>query len=130
MQTNEVKVFVDELRGQWKDLWRNRIDDKVRAEGIAKQDYSGLFVERGTVIMATRDFKPLDFFDIVQEHLSLDAEKAVPPNSTIGGWGKFIRNKIREQKNTIRRFVPPKPTHKKGQQLKKGGRGWLHIKTR
>ena len=130
METTEVKEFVDELRGQWKDLWRNRIDDKVRAEGIAKQDYSGLFVERGTVIKATRDYKPLEFFDIVQEHLTLDAEKAVPPNSTIGGWGKFIRNKIRKQKNTTRRYVPPKPTHKKGQQLKRGGRGWLHVKMR
>jgi len=44
--------------------------------------------------MATRDFKPLEFFDIVQEYLEFDAEKAVPPNSTIGGWGKFIRNNI------------------------------------
>ena len=130
METNEIKDFVDELRSQWKDLWQNRIDDKVRAEGVAKQDYSGLFVERGTVIMATRDYKPLEFFDIVQEHLTLDAEKAVPPNSTIGGWGKFIRNKIRKQKNTTRRYVPPKPTHKKGQQLKRGGRGWLHVKMR
>jgi len=130
METNEIKEFVDELREQWKDLWLNRIDDKVRAEGIAKQDYSELFVERGTVIMATRDYKPLEFFDIVQQYLSFDAEKAVPPNSTIGGWGKFIRNKIRNQKNTIRRFAPPKPTHTKGQQLKKGGRGWLHIKMR
>ena len=130
MEINEVKEFVDELRGQWKDLWRNRIDDKVRAEGIAKQDYSELFVERGTVIMATRDYKPLEFFDIVQEHLTLDAEKAVPPNSTIGGWGKFIRNKIRNQKKTTRRFAPPKPTYAKGQQRKKGGRGWLHTKMR
>lgn len=130
MEINEVKEFVTELRDQWKDLWRNRIDDKVRAEGIAKQDYSGLFVERGTVIMATRDYRPLDFFDIVQQYLPFDAEKVVPPNSTIGGWGKFIRNKIRNQKNTIRRFVPPKPAHKKGQQLKKGGRGWLHTKMR
>jgi len=113
METNEIKEFVDELREQWKDLWLNRIDDKVRA-----------------VIMATRDYKPLEFFDIVQQYLSFDAEKAVPPNSTIGGWGKFIRNKIRNQKNTIRRFAPPKPTHTKGQQLKKGGRGWLHIKMR
>ena len=130
MGTNEVKEFVDELRGQWKDLWRNRIDDKVKAEGIAKQDYSGLFVERGTVIMATRDFKPLEFFDIVQEHFNIDAEKAVPPNSTIGGWGKFVRDKIRNQKKTTRRYLPPKPTRKKGQQLKKGGRGWLHAKMR
>ena len=130
METTELKGFVDELRGQWKDLWRNRIDDRVRAEGIANQDFSKLFIDQGTVIMATRDFKPLEFFDIVEEYLQLDAEKVVPPNSTIGGWGKFIRNKIRNQKKTTRRFAPPKPTPKKGQQRKKGGRGWLHNKMR
>ncbi len=130
MEINEIKEFVDELRGQWKDLWRNRFDDKVRAEGIAKKEYSNLFVERGTVIMATRDFRPLDFFDIVKHHLSDDAEKGVPPNSTIGGWGKFVRNKICINKNKTRRFIPPTPSRKKGQQLKKGGRGWLHAKMR
>ena len=130
METNEIKEFVDELRNQWKHLWRNRLDDKVRAEGIAKQDYLKLFVEQGTVIMATRDYKPLELFDIIQQHLAFEAEKAVPPNSTIGGWGKFIRNKIRKQKNTTRRFSPPKPTPKKGQQVKKGGRGWLHVRMR
>jgi hypothetical protein len=128
MEINDVKEFVDELRTDWKHLWRNRLDDKVRAEGIAKQDYSKLFVERGTVIMATRDYKPLEFFDIVKEYLGFDAEKTVPPNSTIGGWGKFIRNNIRKQKKPTRRFSPPKPTRKKGQQQKKGGRGWLHAK--
>jgi hypothetical protein len=126
MERSEMKEFVDDLRVQWKDLWRNRIDDRVRAEGIAQQEYSSLFVERGTVIMATRDFKPIEFFDIVQHYLSSDAEKAVPPNSTIGGWGKFVKNNIRNHKTRTRRYAPPKPTHKKGQQLKKGGRGWLH----
>ena len=130
METNEIKEFVDELRGQWKDLWRNRFDDKVRAEGIAQKEYSNLFVECGTVIMATRDFRPLDFFDIVQQYLSSDAEKAVPPNSTIGGWGKFVRNQIRKNKNKTGRLIPPKPVHRKGQLLKKGGRGWLHSKIR
>lgn len=130
MEKNGIKEFVDELRTDWRHLWRNRLDDKLRAEGIAKQDYSKLFVERGTVIMATRDYKPLDFFDIVREHLEFDADKAVPPNSTIGGWGKFVRNKIRKQKKPTRRFAPPKPTSKKGQQQKKGGRGWLHAKMR
>ncbi len=128
METDEVKEFVDELRNEWKGLWRNRIDDKVRAEGIAKQDYSKLFVERGTVIMATRNYKPLEFFDIVQQYVAFDAEKAVSPNSTIGGWGKFIRSKIRKQRKASRSFAPPKPARKKGQQLKKGGRGWLHAK--
>jgi len=128
MEHNNVKEFVDELRTEWKSLWQNRIDDKVRAEGIAKQDYSKLFVERGTVIMATRDYKPLEFFDIVQDYLAFDAEKALPPNATVGGWGKFVRNNINKKKTTIRRFAPPKPTPKKGQQQKKGGRGWLHAK--
>ena len=128
MEKGYIKEFVDELRTDWRHLWRNRLDDKVRAEGIAKQDYSKLFVERGTVIVATRDFKPLDFFDIVQEYLGFDTDKIVPPNSTIGGWGKFVRNSIRRQKKPTRRFAPPKPTSKKGQQQKKGGRGWLHAK--
>jgi hypothetical protein len=128
MERNEIKEFVGELRTEWKSLWQNRIDDKVRAEGIAKQDYSKLFVERGTVIMATRDYKPLEFFDIVQDYLSFDAEKALPPNATVGGWGKFVRNNINKKKTTTRRVAPPKPTPKKGQQQKKGGRGWLHAK--
>ena len=126
--TSELKEFVEELRTDWKDLWLNRLDDKVRAEGIAKQEYSKLFVEQGTVIMATRDFKPLEFFDIVQQYLKSDSEKALPINSTIGGWGKFIKNNIRKNQNITRRCAPPKPTPKKGQQQKKGGRGWLHAK--
>ena len=130
MEHNNVKEFVDELRTEWKSLWQNKIDDKVRAEGIAKQDYSKLFVERGTVIMATRDYKPLEFFDIVQDYLASDAEKAIPPNATVGGWGKFVRNNINKKKTTTRRVAPPKPTPKKGQQQKKGGRGWLHAKMR
>ena len=129
MERNEIKEFVDELRTEWKHLWQNRLDDKVRAEGIAKQDYSKLFVERGTVIMATRNYKPLEFFDIVENYLGSDTGKAVVPNATVGGWGKFVRNNICEQKNTTKRaYSPPKPTPKKGQQQKKGGRGWIHAK--
>jgi hypothetical protein len=129
MEKSDMKEFVDELRVDWKDLWRNRVDDKMRAEGIAKKDYSKLFVEQGTVIMATRDFKPLEFFDIVEEYLEFETSKALPPNPTVGGWGKFVKNNIRKQKQPTRRtYIPPKPTPKKGQQKKKGGRGWLHNK--
>ena len=129
MATSDLKEFVDELRTDWKDLWRNRLDDKVRAEGIAKHEYEKLFVEQGTVILATRDFKPLEFFDIVQEYLKADTEKVLPMNATIGGWGKFIRTNIKKRQQATRRQAPPKPTHK-GQQQKKGGRGWLHTKMR
>jgi len=127
MATSEVKEFVNDLRTEWKHLWQNRLDDKLKAEGIAKQDYPKLLVERGTVIAATRDYKPLDFFDIVHDYLGSDTEKAVPQNATVGGLGKFIRSNIQKKKITTRIYSPPKPTHKKGQQQKKGGRGWLHA---
>ncbi|MCW4035133.1 MAG: hypothetical protein NWF03_07195 [Candidatus Bathyarchaeota archaeon] len=129
MTSPELKEFVDELRTEWKDLWRSRVEDKIRAEGIAKNDYSKLFVERGTVIMATRDYKPMEFFDIVQQYLQFDADKVVPINTTVGGWGKFVRDNIKKQKRqTKRTYTPPKPKRAKGQQQKNGGRGWRHTK--
>ena len=130
VETSGLKEFVDELRVQWKLLWRNRIDDKVRAEGIANQDYSKLFVERGTIIIATRDYKPPDFVEILQQHISSDADKLVPPNPTVGGWRKFVRTAISKQGHLTRRHDPPEPDRKKDQQLKKGGRGWLHFRMR
>jgi len=128
VETSGLKEFVDELRVQWKLLWRNRIDDKIRAEGIANQDYSKLFVDRGTVIIATRDYKPPDFVEILQQHISSDADKFVPPNPAVGGWGKFVRSVVTKQRYLTRRRVPPEPDRKKDQQLKKGGRGWLHFR--
>ena len=128
MEPSGLKEFVDELRVQWKLLWRDRIDDKVKAEGIANQDYSKLFVEQGTVIIATRDYKPPDFVEILQRHILSDADKLVPPNPAVGGWGKFVRSALSKQKGLTRRPAPPKPERKKDQQLKKGGRGWLHFR--
>ena len=130
VETSGLKEFVDELRGQWKLLWRNRIDDKVRAEGIASEDFSKLFVEQGTVIVATRDYKPPDFVEILQRHVSSDAEKLVPPDPAVGGWGKFVRSVVRNQRRLSQRWVPPESDRKKSQQLKKGGRGWLHFRMR
>ena len=128
METSGLKDFVDELRVQWKQLWRNRIDDKIRAEGIANQDYSKLFDERGTVIIATREYTPRDFVEILQQHISSGAEKMIPPNPTVGGWAKFVRSVLSKQRPLTRRRVPPEPDRKKDQQLKKGGRGWLHFR--
>jgi hypothetical protein len=49
------KELVEGLRVQWKRLWAERAEDKVRAEGIAVADYCDLYVEKGTVIHARRD---------------------------------------------------------------------------
>ena len=126
----EWREFVDDLKKQWKILWRNRIDDKVRAEGIANRDYSLLFVDRGTVIIATRDYKPPDFVEILERHKPADVVNAVPPPPAIGGWGKFIRSVVSKQKRFTRRRPPPELYRKEKQQLKKGGGGWLHFRMR
>jgi hypothetical protein len=121
--------IISELKAQYKMLWRERIDDKVRAEGIANRDYSMLFVEKGTVIFATRDFKPLNFKEILDQHKVVDVNRVVPPSPHVGGWGKFIRTEIASQKRygrvrQTRQYLDDK---KQRQYLKKGGRGWLHY---
>jgi hypothetical protein len=124
----EKREFVEELREHWKTMWRERIDDKVRAEGISDKDYLQLFVERGTVIVATRKFKPLDFYEILQQYKESIGSEMVPPCPSVGGWGKFIRNSLNKQHSTRRRRSAPEPVEKERQQLKKCGRGWLHFR--
>jgi len=121
--------IVNELRMQYKMLWRERIDDKVRAEGIANKDYFMLFVEKGTVIFATRDFKPLNFKEILERHEVVGVDRVVSPSPHVGGWGKFVRTEIVSQKRygrvrQARQYLDEK---KQRQHLKKGGRGWVHF---
>jgi len=124
------KEFVKELKRQWTLLWRTRINDRVRAEGIASQDYPLLFVDRGDVILATRNYKPPDFIEILERYKPPDKERLIPPDPSVGGWGKFIRTVIRKQRaSTSRRdFTASRRRAGGGQQLKKGGRGWLHLR--
>lgn len=131
METLGWKEFADELKKQWRTLWRSRIDDRVRAEGIADKDYSLLFVERGLVVVATRSYKPLDFVEILQRHMPPEVyDHVVPPSPSVGGWGKFVRHFMSKQKRFTRRGrpIPSEPKRKKKQQCKKGGRGWLHFR--
>jgi len=125
-----VKELVEELKKEWRTLWRERIDDKVRAEGIARRDYCLLFVDRGTVIFASRNVKPPDFHEILKKWLSPDKPYAVPSDPRVGGWGKFIRTELRKAvaHTRARRYENVQTLRKrKKQQLKKGGHGWLHI---
>ncbi|MGD0994158.1 MAG: hypothetical protein ABR909_01375 [Candidatus Bathyarchaeia archaeon] len=122
------KEFVEELKIEWKKLWRERIDDKVRAEGIAVNDYNQLFIDKGTIIHATRDFKALNFKEILEEHEILNAERYIPPDPHVGGWSKFVKINITSQKLKRERLDQlPSEEKKEKQQLKKNGRGWLHI---
>jgi hypothetical protein len=122
------KEMVEELKIQWKKLWQERVDDKVRAEGIATADYSTLFVEKGTIIHATRDYKALNFKEILEQHQIINADRFIPPSPHVGGWTKFIKTSITSQR--VRRnwrALLYCANKKEKQQSKKGGRGWLHL---
>ncbi|MDH5754677.1 MAG: hypothetical protein OEY95_05695 [Candidatus Bathyarchaeota archaeon] len=131
---NSDRVKRDEfrrvLKEEWKRLWWERFDDRVRAEGIANRDYDMLFVDRGTVIFASRDAKIPSFREILEMWAPSDMPYAVPPDPRVGGWRKFIRTELRKViEARKRRFDYRERSNKsKKQQLKKGGRGWLHIK--
>lgn len=120
--------LIKELKIQWKTLWQERIDDKVRAEGIANRDYSMLFVEKGLVIFATKDFKALNFREILAHHKLVDVDR-ISPSPQVGGWGKFIRTMISKPKSSsrVREVRQWLEKDKRRQQPKKGGRGWLHF---
>lgn len=124
--------FVKELKRQWRLLWRARIDDKVRAEGIASNDFELLFVDRGTVIIATRCFKQLDFKEILEEYKAPYEVKVKQetPLPHVGGWRKFGRKMAaahRKRKNNKNWPIVERGNKRKNQQLRQGGRGWLHT---
>jgi len=130
----EWRALVEKLRGQWHTMWRERIDDKERAEGITNQAYPQLFVEEGTVIVASRDYRPPDFEAIVEQHRPGEAtSQGLPPHPARGGYGKLIRDvlvkqprhRLADQHRTER--TREAKEQKKRQPLKKGGRGWLHA---
>jgi hypothetical protein len=126
----DLQIPVEDVRVEWRLLWRDRIDDRVRAEGIANRDYSLLFVERGRVIVATRDFKPLNFKEILRLHRVENVERFVSPPPSVGGWGKFGRTVLNKQKHARKWKVKKSGPRRKRKklQLKKGGRGWLHYR--
>lgn len=120
-------ALVSEVKSQWKRLWKERIDDPVRAEGVASMDFDKLFVERGTIVLATRCFKPVTLREILEQHKVENAERHVPPSQHVGGWRKFARTSLPRYASARQRRGFGFVEVKKPQQLRKGGRGWLHI---
>jgi hypothetical protein len=107
-------------------MWSERFNDKIKAEGISVADYTKLHVSRGTVIHATRNFKVLNFKEILKENLVEKPELYIQPNPHEGGWNKFIKTNITNNKPRTTRAQAYKPAKPTGKQPKKGGRGWLH----
>jgi hypothetical protein len=113
--------FVKELKTQWRAMWRER---------IAKDDYSLLLLECGTIVVATRKYRAPDFLEILEHHRKrLDTESTIGyVNPSVGGWRKFINSTLSRQQRFARR-PRPEPLKSGGKstlQKKKGGRGWVH----
>ena len=118
--------FLRKLKEEWGLMWRERFDDKFRAESVATRDYPLLLMDRGFIIFATRDFKPLRFSEILDYWASQNM--VYSPNPEVGGWGKFIRTFITHpERRRMKDFNPPSSNGNGSRQLKKGGRGWLHA---
>jgi hypothetical protein len=121
------KKLVEELKVQWKQLWSERLNDKVCAEDISNSNYDSLHIERGTIIHASRDYKPLNFKEILEQHKVDNPENFIQPDVNMGGWTKFVKTEINPQKTQkSKRQSEHLPEKKLSQQPKKGGRGWLH----
>ncbi|MBS7635392.1 hypothetical protein KEJ34_07945 [Candidatus Bathyarchaeota archaeon] len=118
--------FLRKLKDEWGLMWRERFDDKVRAESVATRDYPLLLMDRGFIIFATRDFRPLRFSEILDYWASQNMVYA--PSPEVGGWGKFIRTIItRSGRRRMNDYAVSPRRNNEGRQLKKGGRGWLHA---
>jgi hypothetical protein len=118
--------FRRKLKEDWGLLWKERFDDKMKAEGVAVQDYPLLFVDRGHVIFASRDAKTPSFSEVVEFWASQGCVYA--PDPVTGGWGKFARTYLARRSERRRAFESNRYSNggHERQQLKKGGRGWLH----
>ena len=124
---DERDAFLNKLKEEWRLMWRERFDDKVRAEGVSSQDYPLVFASRGHVIFASRAAKTPSFSEVVRSYESQGL--VYSPDPSVGGWAKFIRTELKKVVHSrARSFVYSQPKREKEKQhLKKGGRGWLHV---
>ena len=97
---------------------------------MAVKNYPLLFVDRGTVIAATRNYKPPNFSEIVKswaENFNVTKPSLIlPPHPNVGGWRKFIKTYINKSRSERKALYKDASKPKQKLQLKKGGRGWLH----
>ncbi len=122
----EKDEFRRKLKGEWGLMWRERLDDKMRAEGIVVRDYPLLFMDRGFIVFATRSAKMPSFPEIVEYWSSQGM--VYSPDPMAGGWGKFMKTEMKVGAHSRARAYEREHlvSNEHRQQLRKGGRGWLH----
>ena len=122
------KEMVEQLKVQWKLLWSERFNDKTRAEDVSLKNYASLHVEQGHVIHATRDYKALNFKEILDQNMIENSVKFIQPNSREGGWNKFVKTKIYPSSMKKDKFSMLNVTKKQAaQKSNKAKQGWLHL---
>ena len=112
------------LKIEWADLWKYKRDDGVKAEGFSVKDYSLLYVDRGEIIHATRDYKPLSFREILEKHVGSEDASRVDLDPRVGGWRKFARQNFPAKREKKVRREGPGIKPDLSQHQRKGGLGW------
>jgi hypothetical protein len=122
----ERDAFRGRLKEEWGLLWKERFDDRVRAEAVSVRDYPLLFMSRGHIVFANRGAKAPSFSQIVEVWASQGLMYS--PDPDVGGWGKFVRTELNAVTHSRARTFAndQRKCEKESQHLKKGGRGWLH----
>jgi hypothetical protein len=121
----DAREFKRWLKIEWADLWKSKFDDEIIAEGISLRDYSLLDVDKGEIIHASRDYKPLKFREILEKNLGGEAAERVDVDPQVGGWKRFARENLPKREKKTARGAPKIPFDL-SQQQRKGGSGWLN----
>jgi hypothetical protein len=66
---------------------------------VSLNSYERLEIERGTIIHATRDFKALNFKEILEQHKVEQPDRFISPHPSVGGWNKFVKTQIATNKS-------------------------------
>ena len=94
---NAIQQVRQRIRLEWRDLWKQRIEDKLTAEDVASKNYELLFVDKGTVIKASRDYKPPNLKEIMERNEKVLNIRLIYPDRHVGGWRKFSREVLSKQ---------------------------------
>ena len=116
-------VLLQELKEAWASLWSLKYDDPITAEGVSITDFPNLFVDRGEIMYATKNYKPISFRDVLEKHFNSETMNKISIDPRIGGWKKFSRTHFPAKQTKRER---PKIKADLTQHQRKGGDGWLN----
>ena len=119
---SEAELTRLKLKSEWNRLWDKKYDDKKTAEGISTEKYPKIDVNVGQVIYATKKYKSLDFYEILEEKIGKDYYNKIAPSPKEGGWKKFAKENFSKKSFS----KEPKISVDLNQHQRKHGKGWLN----